>query len=221
MRASALFVLIFMVTLPALGQRSTIAANHPGSCSATLKTLKEGGTPAAATKLPLSYFGVGIGADAKGGGSDRIADAAVVGGNITTLDDDNVTMGPVLEAHAFVFTLTHDWAVRDDEGNLFVTKEKPCDAPDEFPTIATGPFTMLRLGDNEIIKSLGVGWMVGFRLRQSDNSLNVGIAYTFQQDVKTYAAGFEEGKPLPTGEKEIRYRNKDGRGLAVVISFGW
>ncbi len=176
-----------------LAQRSFVSTSADDDCGEAILALEEGGTPASATKLPLSYFGVGIGADRKRGGPDRITEAAIVGGKITTLDDENTIAGPILEAHALAITIKRDWAVKTDDGQLFVTKEKPCKAPSEFPTVATGPFAMLRLGDKEIIKSFGVGWMIGFRLRQSESSLNVGVAYTFQQDVKTYAKGFEEG----------------------------
>lgn len=221
MRTLALILLAFMMSVPGIAQRSSIATTGESDCDVALGLLRQTGTPTSATKLPLSHFGVGIGADGKSSGADRISDAAVVNGKITTLDDDNVIMGPVLEAHALVFTIRHDWAVRDDSGRVFVTQNKPCKAASEFPTIATGPFTMLRLGDSEVIRSFGVGWMVGFRLKQSENSLNLGVAYTLQQDIKTYASGFEEGNPLPTGEQAIRYRKTDGEGLAVVVSFGW
>ena len=226
MRVWAVFSLSLLLTIPVWAQRHFVTTDSTDDCATTLASLPNGGTPTNATKLPLSYFGVGIGSDAKRGGPDRIADAAVVGGKITTLDDDNVVMGPVLEAHALALTIKHDWAVRDANGRFVIMRridddQQPCKAASEFPTIAAGPFTMLRLGDSEIIKSFGLGLMVGFRLKESESSLNVGVAYTRQQDVKTYASGFEEGNSLPTGETDIRYRNTDGDGIAVVVSFGW
>lgn len=221
MRNYSLFFFVFALAVPSAAQRSLISTTAADDCDTALRLLEQTGTPTSATKLPLSHFGVGIGADSKSGGPDRISDAAVVNGKITTLDDDNVIMGPILEAHALVFTIRNDWAVRDDVGRLFVTQNQPCKSASEFPTIATGPFTMLRLGDKEVIRSFGIGWMVGFRLKQSENSLNIGVAYTLQQDVKAYASGFEEGNALPTGEQAIRYRTTDGEGVAFVVSFGW
>jgi hypothetical protein len=213
--------MFLFITVQASAQKTIVPEDTTSNCDQILAALQAAATPAAATKLPLSFFGVGIGGETKQEGPDRIADAAVVNKLVTITDDDNTTTGPVLEAHAYIWNIAHDYAVRDGKGRVYVTDKQPCKTADVFPTIATGPFTMLRVGDNEIIKSFGLGWMVGFRLRESESSLNIGVAYTYQQDVKTFAKGFEEGKELPAGEATIRYRNRDGRGLAFVVSFGF
>jgi hypothetical protein len=199
--------------------QSMKAAGKTG-CDDVITALEDSGTPAPAAKLPLSNFGVGIGGVVNIG-DDRIADAAVVNGKIVILSDENLTLGPVLEAHALSFTIDNVWAVKDSKGQTYVTNTKPCDAAGEFPTIAHGPFVVTRVGDNEIVKSLGVGWMFGFRIRQTDTSLNVGLAYTLETNVKRLADGFEEGNALPTGESAIRFRTGRGTAVALVVSFGF
>jgi len=190
------------------------------SCKDVLDALAESGTPANASKLPLSYFGVGIGA-ISGRGRERVSEAAIVNGKVIVTASANLSLGPVLEAHALIFQVSNLWGVRDTKGHLYVTSERPCRAAAEFPTIAHGPFTMLRVGDNDVVKSLGVGWMMGFRLKQSDASLNIGLAYTLENNVKTLAKGFEDGQALPAGETAIRFRTGSGSAGALIISFGW
>jgi len=80
---------------------------------------------------------------------------------------------------------------------------------------------MTRVGDNEIVKSFGVGWMFGFRVHQTDSSLNIGMAYTIENNVKRLASGFQEGDALPAGETTIRYRTGRGNSIALVASFGF
>jgi len=226
-----LFVVTFLsLAVAARGQvnnLSTLTTRHlavssqPATCGEVRAALEDDGTPAPASKLPLSYFGVGIGG-VSNTGATRVSDTAIVNGKIVVTSDDNLTLGPVLEAHALVFTMRNLWATHDAKGRLYVLDDKPpCEAAGVFPTIAHGPFVVTRVGDNEIVKSLGVGWMVGFRIKQTDASLNVGLAYTLESNVKRLAKGFEEGQPLPTGETAVRFRTGRGTALALVVSFGF
>lgn len=194
-------------------------APTPDDCGDVREALDEGGTPAPATKLPLSMFGVGIGG-VSSLGDDRIESAELVDDRIVVTADDDVSLGAIMEAHALIFTREHLWAVHDEKGRLYVTSEKPCEAAGKFPTIAHGPFAALQVSGDDIIGGLGVGWMMGFRMKQSDSSLNIGLAYMLQDDVKTLANGFREGQTLKDGQ-EIQYRTGRGSAIALVISFGF
>jgi hypothetical protein len=188
-------------------------------CGAISEALEEAGDEAPVSDTPLSRFGAGIGA-VSSLGDDRIETAELVDDKIVVTADDDVSLGAIMEVHALRFVLDSLWAVRDDDGRLYVTRDKPCEAATEFPTIAHGPFAALSLGDEEVIKGVGIGWMIGFRIRETDSSLNIGLAYMLQDDAKTLADGFNEGDPLPGGD-EIKYRTGRGSALALVISFGF
>lgn len=221
MRATTVACLLLLSAAPpALGQITAAAENTTAPCDAKIIAFSSG-TSVPASTPDLKHFAPGFAADMKTSGPDRIREAEVVGGKVVVTDVDNATVGPILEAHAFVFTLKNHWAVENDKGDLVVTRKQPCATATEFPTVATGPFAMLRFGDEQFVKSIGVGWMVGFRVKQTERILNLGVAYTIQQDVRVLATGFKDGEPLPAGEEAIRYRSDDGNGFAVVVSFAW
>lgn len=221
MRIVAIACVLLVSAAPAARAQITgMIADKTAACTTRMAAINAGMT-VPATMPDLKHFGAGIAADRKTSGPDRIREAEVVGGKVTVTDVDNATVGPIIEAHAFVFTLKHDWAVENSKGDLVVTRVQPCATASEFPTVAMGPFTMLNFGDEQFIKSIGIGWMFGFRVKQTETSLNIGLAYTIQQDVKALATGFKDGEPLPTGEESIRYRSDDGSGFAIVLSFAW
>lgn len=89
------------------------------------------------------------------------------------------------------------------------------------PLVATGPFATERIESDDIIQSLGAGVLFGFRKEESDQSLNLGLAYTLDLHVKTLAEGFEEGEALPPGETQIRYRETSQPRLLILLSVGW
>lgn len=213
-------VLLLSAAPPALGQITPAAENKTAACDNKISGFSSGMSVPASTP-DLKHFAPGFAADRKTAGPDHIREAEVVNGKVVVTDVDNATVGPILEAHAFVFTLKNDWAFENEKGDLVVTRNQPCATATEFPTVATGPFAMLRFGDEQFIRSIGVGWMVGFRVKQTERILNLGVAYTIQQDVRALATGFKDGEPLPAGEESIRYRSDDGTGFAIVVSFGW
>lgn len=221
MRAIAITSVLLVCSAPAaLAQVTGAVLNKTAACDNQIGAYSSG-IPVPAAVPDLKHFGVGFAADRKTSGPDRVAEAEVVGGKVTVTDLDNAAVGPILEAHVFAFTLKHDWALRNEKGALVVTDVQPCAGATKFPTVAHGPFAMLNFGEEQFVKSIGVGWMVGFRVKQTERILNLGLAYTIQQDVRALATGFKDGEPLPAGEESIRFRSDDGAGLAIVISFGW
>lgn len=220
MRAIAIAgVLLLTAAQAALGQKLRLTQDTTTPCD-KISAFSSGMSVPASTP-DLKHFAPGFAADRKTSGPDRIREAEVINGKVVVTDVDNATVGPILEAHAFVFTLDHDWAFENSKGDLVVTHAQPCATATEFPTVAMGPFAMVRFGEEQFIKSIGVGWMVGFRVRQTERILNLGLAYTIQQDVRALATGFKDGEPLPAGEEAIRYRSDDGNGYAIVVSFAW
>lgn len=61
---------------------------------------------------------------------------------------------------------------------------------------------------------------MGFRLQQTNNSLNIGIGYAYELNVKNLAKGFEEGTEH-ADNTVIRYRTTHGSAVIVVVSFGF
>jgi hypothetical protein len=213
-------VLVFLAVRVS-AQVNSFAEAPQGDCSAALGILEQGGTKAAATELPLSHFGIGIGAETKVSGPDRVTEAAVVNGRIVVLGDQNTIAGVVLETHALSFPIVRRWAVQRKSGGFYVTDRRPCEGAAAFPVVAVGPFAALRVGDSQIVQSFGAGLMFGFRIKETDQSLNLGVAYMLQPQVKTLATGFADGQPLPAGETAVRFRIRSSRALALVLSFGW
>lgn len=224
--------LLMLLTMAAMAQVNDVNALRSAAapaaavaapaddCSDERALLDDSGTPATATESPLSFFGAGIGAISSLG-DDRVEAAEVVNNVIVVTQDDDATLGPIMEAHALVFGVRNLWALRDRKGRLYVTSSKPCEGAEVFPTVAHGPFVAMQLDSDQLISALGVGWMVGFRMKQSNSSLNVGLAYTLENEAKTLADGFEEGKPLPSGQTAIQFHTGRGSALALVVSFGF
>ena len=215
---TAIIALLFTTSISASNHMQLSTALN---CADALTQLEASGTPAPATNLPLSHFGVGIGAEIKNGGPDRVSDATIVNGKVTVVADQSTTAGAILETHALAFPVISKFAVASSDGRIFVNDVQPCAAAGTFPIVAMGPFAALRVGENQIVQSFGAGWMFGFRMKESDQSLNVGLAYMFQPQVKTLASGFADGQAPPTGETTVRFRTRSGRAIALVLSFGW
>jgi hypothetical protein len=91
----------------------------------------------------------------------------------------------------------------------------------EVPLVGAGPFITLRLGGEEVVQSFGAGLMLGFRKAESEKSLNVGIAYATDPNVRVLGDGIIANAPLPKGETQIRYKTTHQEGLIIMFSIGW
>lgn len=86
---------------------------------------------------------------------------------------------------------------------------------------AIGPFIAVQPGTDEIIEALGGGFMVGLRRQKGLGSFNLGFGVVVDPSVKVLGSGIEEDKPLPTGETQIRFREKTQAGFLILASFSW
>lgn len=173
-------------------------------------------------------FGGGYGAVVNLDDAARVEEAELVNGIVRVKKDNDVQFGPVLEMHKFTWALASqtlykvgdDWVLIE---NLPEACRKSLDLPPQkrVPLIGAGPFVTVRVGGNEVVQSFGVGISFGFRKAESDNSLNIGIAYVSDPSVRTLGDGIMEGQPLPSGETQIRYKTTHQEGLMVLFSVGW
>ena len=170
-------------------------------------------------------FGGGYAARVNLDDRPRVDSAEVVGGVVRVSKDRDVQFGPVLELHKFFGALASRKLVK--VGDTFLRGD---DVPancvgDEtinIPLVGIGPVAAVRLGDDDqAVQSFGLGVMFGFRKDASDNSLNIGLLYVVDLDVKTLGDGIEEGKALPTGETTIRFKETQQYGLMFTVSVGW
>lgn len=142
-------------------------------------------------------FGVGVGI--VGTPSNRLARTAQVINGVVRVDDSpTVTASILLESHYF-FTGDH-------------------------PKWGHGPFVALRSGGetNQVIDSIGVGYMVGFRYKEtSPTSWNIGAGLSVTPNAKTLGDGVSRNEPLPLGETEVRFKNRSLLGFMVLASFSW
>lgn len=144
-------------------------------------------------------FGVGISFTLASGDRDRVSDASVVGGLVRVDDEDNGRARIMLESHYF-FTL-------DTE-----TKKKAW---------GIGPFIALQPGTNEIIESIGIGVMMGFRRGNGPESFNIGIGAVVDPNTRVLGDGIVADAPLPPGETNVRYKEEMQTGLLIISSFSF
>lgn len=92
---------------------------------------------------------------------------------------------------------------------------------DNDDTVADGPFVAIELtdGEGEELKAYGFGWMWSFQFdSESKRSVNIGVGYYVNKEVRSLASGFVDGEPVPTGYTDIQYREDDERGWMVMLS---
>jgi hypothetical protein len=144
-------------------------------------------------------FGLGVGV--VGAPSDRLAQngAQVVNGIVRVEDQSNTTASVLLESHYF-----------------FADKERP--------RFGHGPFVALRSGgsSNQIIDSIGLGYMLGWRYDdKSNSSWNIGAGLSINPSARVLGDGITKNAPLPLGETEVRTQTQTLLGFMILVSFSW
>jgi len=147
-------------------------------------------------------FGLGAGY-AFGRGPGRVT-ASVVN-NVVRVSSD-ITDGPriFLEAHYY------------PEFIPFTTKSG---------NFGWGPFATFETGAGGSTSStgltgFGLGIMAGFKVSNTSSSgFNVGVGYLWEGNVQTLGDGIIANQPLPTGETQVRYKNRSVGALAVLFSY--
>jgi opacity protein-like surface antigen len=142
-------------------------------------------------------FGAGLGVMAIP--SNRLArnGAQVVNGAVRINDQSNVTASVVLESHYFFSDKTR-------------------------PRFGHGPFVAIKAGGDQVIDTIGLGYMMGWRYDEKANSSwNLGAGLTISPSAKVLADGISKNAPLPAGETEARLQQKSLWGFMVLVSFSY
>lgn len=132
------------------------------------------------------------------GGNKRVEKASVVNGVVRVDKENKTNIGVIAEVHRL-------W-VSDDAKSQW----------------GIGPFVGLVLsGDNDVINAASLGIMIGFRPKNKETSLNIGIGGVVTPSAQVLGDGINENEKLPDGETEIRYKEVTKYGIAIAVSFGF
>lgn len=153
-------------------------------------------------------FGIGFALTFKHG-EDRIYSAIVDGNGIVRVDKEaNREPKVMLETHYF-----RKW----EKASKFLGR--PC---------GIGPFFGIQPDNSNggLIGAYALGVMLGLKHNndpeeKDSRSWNIGVAYVVNTGVRTLGDGLEQGKPLPEGETQIRYKEINQPGWLVMISFAF
>jgi hypothetical protein len=143
-------------------------------------------------------FGLGVGVTSTFS-NRQVRSAQVVNGTVRVDDAARTAASVLLESHYFFTNECH-------------------------PLWAHGPFVGIKPGgeNNQIIESIGLGWMWGFRhAKTSNSSWNIGVAGTITPNARLLGDGVSRNQPLPAGETEVRFKNATLGGVMVLVSFSW
>jgi len=181
---------------------------------ATAKESKELGNALADFKK-----GAGLGITVTPGASDQVDEAFVVDGKIVATKKNTNAARMMFEFHQLFTTNVFTSGGREDARKQLAA----CQIDPLFcPMFGVGPFVALQMSDDNSVASVGVGIMIGVRNDpRKDTSFNFGIGVQWDSKVKKLADGFEIGKPLPTGETDIRFVEKGEARLMFGISLGF
>lgn len=185
--------LIGIVSQPSVSHCQTVTSTAQDAAA-----MKAAENKKALEKFQGLNFGLGVGVVSTF--SNRQARSAqVVNGTVRVDDPARTSASVLLESHYFLNNDAH-------------------------PLWAQGPFLGIKPGgeNNQIIESIGLGWMFGFRHKENSNSSwNIGIAGTVTPNARILGDGVSRNQPLPAGETEVRFKNATLGGIMVLASFSW
>lgn len=180
-------------------------------------------------------WGMGVGVIGGFGGDRAVEKASLDANNIVRVDEEGDLRPQVfLEMHAFLAggkaRCWRDYQRKKAAERM--EKARNSDAKDpttwcsnqsttpDPPLMGFGPFIALQSGDSKAIDALALGVMWGFRKDpQQSTSVNVGIGVSFDPSVQVLGGGLKDGKPLPPGEKAVRFKKESQFGWALMASF--
>ena len=129
-----------------------------------------------------------------------VNDAAVDANGIVRVNTrSNTNAGFMLEMHY----LMHQW--KDNK-------------------VGTGPFVAVQPGTDQIISTVGAGWMIDWKVEpNSRKGFGLGLGYAARPSAKTLGDEFVDGKPAPLGPNgqplPIRFETRDKGSILAVLSF--
>jgi len=139
-------------------------------------------------------WGAGLGYVLDFEGKERIGDADVVNGIVRIKDENDASVSLLLEAHYF-FHPRYDSQQLDIKAGDW----------------GVGPFVAAQVGNEDLIETVALGVMMGWRRKavaNSGNSFNIGVGIAVDPDAQVFGDGVEANKPLPVGETAIRYKER-------------
>ena len=167
-----------------------------------------GGTASAQT-LDGFKFGVGIALTSDTGSKEVVRSADVFNGVVRVLDEDDQQVRVMFESHYF-FT-------PDTELPLLGSKKD---------TWGVGPFIAFQAGEDQIISSVGLGMMIGFK-RDADatskagDAFNIGLGVFIEPNSQVLGDGIVANQPLPAGETAVRYKEESQVSWGILTSFSF
>lgn len=165
-----------------------------------------GGTASAQT-LDGFKFGVGIALTTDTGSEAVVRNADVFNGVVRVLDEDDQQVRVMFESHFF---LTPDMPL-PLAGN----------PADEW---GFGPFIAFQAGEEQIISSIGLGVMLGFKRDKNTDagdSFNIGLGIFVEPNSQILGDGIIANQPLPAGETEVRYKEEAQVSWGILTSFSF
>ena len=145
-------------------------------------------------------IGLSLAVDLQG---DRVDDASVDGGKVGVSKKNSGQPRVLLESHYF-------FEPAKDHRNL--KKER----------WGYGPFVAIQGSDDEVIEAFGLGWMVGFKRKgPQEESFNLGLGLIFDPSVKVLGDSIHEGRPLPTGETDVQFKEESRVSAVLSVSFSF
>ena len=164
-------------------------------------------------------FGIALGAVIDTGGRDRIESAILdPTGKVRVEKDSNTRANFMLESHYFFqppWKFPFHWGPVGwvEKGNW-----------------GFGPFVAVQPGSSNLIDSVGVGGMIGFKRHKLfggtaplgvGDSFNIGVGALIDIKQRVLGDGIKPNQVLPAGETSIRYRETSQVGVVVIFSYSF
>jgi len=157
-------------------------------------------------------FGVALGVTLKAGERSIVNSASLDPNGIVRINqDNNTTANLILESHYFFTPDASIWNV-------------------EPKNWGHGPFIAIQPGTDNIIQSVGAGWMIGFKrssiaipdlARDRGDSFNIGMGVMLNPNAQVLGDGIQKDQPLPTGETAIRLKKTTEIGYLITFSYSF
>ena len=131
--------------------------------------------------------------------SPQISNVEIVDGTVYVRETRDVSTSVLFEAHKFI------------------TSKK-------YPGIGTGPFIAASLADDADVHPLsvfGVGWMIGWKHRDSTRSWNVGVGWFVDVNGLEFRDELSDGASTDVTNAKDLTRTTDQSGLMVMFSSNW
>ncbi len=161
-----------------------------------------------------NFWGAGFILNFDMGHRKPVKSAMVINGITRVDEEEDVKYGLGLEIHKFIWGKAHQ---RKTSATWWAW--------------ALGPYFSILPGNNNIIDSIGAGFVFGFTrgltIQKNGStvpdknklSMNIGIGGYVDPGTQVLADGFEDGAAPPNGETSVRFKKVTQYGFQGVLSF--